>query len=140
MPSLSVVLRSLVAERRYLGFYAEVFLSASISGVQEAGKCKGDGGVAGAVSRTAIVSSDSFQVYSPKHTGAGCLFSQLPSHRYHSHTPLSSLYAAFTGPLSSFSLRPLNSMKKMYSQFATPLGRVLMLVRLSLYLPKTDRH
>ena len=38
MPNLSVVLRSLVAERRYLGLYnAEVFLSASmnISVVQE---------------------------------------------------------------------------------------------------------
>ena len=50
MPSLSVVLRSLIAERRYLGLYnAEVFLSASISVVQEAGQsqtindvCRGD--------------------------------------------------------------------------------------------------
>ena len=37
MPSLSVVLRNPVAERRYLGFYAEVFLSASIFGVREQG-------------------------------------------------------------------------------------------------------
>lgn len=39
MPSLVIVLRGLkIAERRYLGFYAEVFLfiSASISDVQEA--------------------------------------------------------------------------------------------------------
>jgi hypothetical protein len=37
MPSLVIVPRDLkVAERRYLGFYAEVFLSASISDVQEA--------------------------------------------------------------------------------------------------------
>jgi hypothetical protein len=35
MPSLFVVLISLVAERRYLGFYAEVFLSASIFVGQE---------------------------------------------------------------------------------------------------------
>jgi hypothetical protein len=31
MPSLFVVLRGLTAERGYLRFYAEVFLSASIS-------------------------------------------------------------------------------------------------------------
>jgi hypothetical protein len=36
MPSLSVVLRSLIAERRYLRFYAEVCLSASYFVVQEA--------------------------------------------------------------------------------------------------------
>ena len=42
---------------------------------------------------------DLFQVYIPRHTGAGCLFSQLPSHRYHSHTPLSSLNAAFSDKL-----------------------------------------
>jgi hypothetical protein len=36
MPSLVVVLRGLiVTERRYLGFDAEVFVSASISDVQE---------------------------------------------------------------------------------------------------------
>jgi hypothetical protein len=35
MPSLFVVLRGLVAKRRHLGFYAEVFLSASILVVQE---------------------------------------------------------------------------------------------------------
>jgi hypothetical protein len=35
MPSLFVVRRGLVAERRHLGFYAEVFLSASIFVVQE---------------------------------------------------------------------------------------------------------
>jgi hypothetical protein len=35
MPSLFIVLRGLAAERRYLGFYAEVFLSASIFVVQE---------------------------------------------------------------------------------------------------------
>jgi hypothetical protein len=35
MPSLFVVLRGLVAERRHLGFHAEVFLSASIFVVQD---------------------------------------------------------------------------------------------------------
>jgi hypothetical protein len=40
MPSLSVVLRSLVAERRFLELYnAEVFLNASISIVQEPEHC-----------------------------------------------------------------------------------------------------
>ena len=36
MPNLSVVLIGLVVERMYLRFYAGVFLSASISDVQEA--------------------------------------------------------------------------------------------------------
>ena len=35
IPSLSIVFRYLVTERRYLRFYAEVFLSASIWVVQE---------------------------------------------------------------------------------------------------------
>lgn len=35
MPSLFVVLGPKVAERKYLGFYAEVILSGSIPGVQQ---------------------------------------------------------------------------------------------------------